>query len=220
MTSISMEDDMDLSMRAPYISMSEADDLPLLISEDLMWGALPCDAPKFMHEPKMNVAVDVQAMRLGSLANPELALASPKAGDFLLSNAQNNQSNDNNVHVSLLTNNGSRDADPSLVLGQSKRRKAVCEGIDVEDQENGKTMPMVSLLLQAVQGHGGQMNTTTSSSSSTSSDDTNHSDIIEPMFDEALAKNCEFRMMERVKKDKINDRCTLYGNGSMVCQIT
>ncbi|GAB0087527.1 protein similar [Sergentomyia squamirostris] len=38
---MSMEDDMDLTMRAPYISMSEADDLPLLISEDLMWGAFP-----------------------------------------------------------------------------------------------------------------------------------------------------------------------------------
>ncbi|XP_059610479.1 protein similar [Phlebotomus argentipes] len=38
---MSMEDDIDLSMRAPYISMSEADDLPLLISEDLMWGAFP-----------------------------------------------------------------------------------------------------------------------------------------------------------------------------------
>ncbi|XP_055678318.1 protein similar isoform X2 [Lutzomyia longipalpis] len=38
---MSMDDDIDLSMRAPYISMSEADDLPLLISEDLMWGAFP-----------------------------------------------------------------------------------------------------------------------------------------------------------------------------------
>lgn len=218
MTSISMEDDMDLSMRAPYISMSEADDLPLLISEDLMWGALPCDAPKFMHEPKMNVAVDVQAMQVGSLANPELALASPKAGDFLLSNAQNNHNNNNTVHVSLLTNNGSRDADPSLVLGQSKRRKAVCEGVDVEEQENGKTMPLVSLLLQAVQGHGGQMNTS-SSSCSTSSDDTNHSDIIEPMFDEALAKNCEFRVMDWVEKDKNDNRWTLYGNWTIVCHI-
>ena len=35
------DDDLDLSMRAPYISMSEADELPLLIAEDLMWGAQP-----------------------------------------------------------------------------------------------------------------------------------------------------------------------------------
>lgn len=34
---LNMEDDMDL--RAPYIPMSESDDLPLLISDDLMWGA-------------------------------------------------------------------------------------------------------------------------------------------------------------------------------------
>lgn len=36
---LTMDDDMDL--RAPYISMSEQDDLPLLISDDLMWGAHP-----------------------------------------------------------------------------------------------------------------------------------------------------------------------------------
>lgn len=36
---LNMEDEMDL--RAPYISMSEQDDLPLLISDDLMWGAHP-----------------------------------------------------------------------------------------------------------------------------------------------------------------------------------
>ncbi|XP_055642782.1 protein similar isoform X2 [Toxorhynchites rutilus septentrionalis] len=38
---LNMDDDLDLSMRAPYISMSEVDDLPLLTSEDLMWGAPP-----------------------------------------------------------------------------------------------------------------------------------------------------------------------------------
>ncbi|XP_058055586.1 protein similar-like [Anopheles bellator] len=32
-------DELDLSMRAPYISMSEVDDLPLLTSDDLLWGA-------------------------------------------------------------------------------------------------------------------------------------------------------------------------------------
>lgn len=38
---LNMDDDLDLSMRAPYISMSEVDDLPLLTSDDLMWGAPP-----------------------------------------------------------------------------------------------------------------------------------------------------------------------------------
>lgn len=33
------DDDLTMSMRAPYISMSEVDDLPLLTSDDLMWGA-------------------------------------------------------------------------------------------------------------------------------------------------------------------------------------
>jgi hypothetical protein len=38
---LSMDDDLDMSMRAPYISMSESSELPLLISDDLMWGAQP-----------------------------------------------------------------------------------------------------------------------------------------------------------------------------------
>lgn len=39
--SLNMDDDLDMSMRAPYISMSEASELPMLIAEDLMWGAQP-----------------------------------------------------------------------------------------------------------------------------------------------------------------------------------
>lgn len=38
---MNMDDDIDLTMRAPYIPMSGGDDLPLLLSEDLMWGAFP-----------------------------------------------------------------------------------------------------------------------------------------------------------------------------------
>ena len=38
---LNMDDDLDMSMRAPYISMSEASELPMLIAEDLMWGAQP-----------------------------------------------------------------------------------------------------------------------------------------------------------------------------------
>ena len=38
---MNIDDDMDLTMRAPYIPMSEGDDLPILMSDDLMWGAFP-----------------------------------------------------------------------------------------------------------------------------------------------------------------------------------
>lgn len=38
---LNMNDDLDMSMRAPYISMSESSELPMLIAEDLMWGAQP-----------------------------------------------------------------------------------------------------------------------------------------------------------------------------------
>lgn len=51
---LNMDDDLDLSMRAPYISMSEVDDLPLLTSDDLMWGAAPVSivegsSAKYLH---------------------------------------------------------------------------------------------------------------------------------------------------------------------------
>ena len=36
---LNMEDELDMTMRAPYISMCENDDLPLLTSDDLMWSA-------------------------------------------------------------------------------------------------------------------------------------------------------------------------------------
>lgn len=38
---LNMDDDLDMSTRAPYISMSESSELPMLIAEDLMWGAQP-----------------------------------------------------------------------------------------------------------------------------------------------------------------------------------
>lgn len=44
-TSLSDMDE-DLSMRAPYIPMGVGDDFPLLMSTDLMWGAVP-DKPSF-----------------------------------------------------------------------------------------------------------------------------------------------------------------------------
>lgn len=45
------EEDSQFSSKAPYISMSVTDDLPLLnVTEDLMWGALPEEkSPKPIH---------------------------------------------------------------------------------------------------------------------------------------------------------------------------
>lgn len=180
MTSISMEDDMDLSMRAPYISMSEADDLPLLISEDLMWGALPCDAPKFVQEPKINVTAEVANMQVVSGANVDFG----KAGDYLLSNTKG------------LDNPGSLLADKGASMVQhgrnSNKRRSPCL---TEGEEGTNTNPLASLLLQQVSGGsmGAEQTSITSSSSCSSSDDTNQSDIIDPMFDDSLAKNCECR---------------------------
>lgn len=55
---LNMDDDLDLSMRAPYISMSEVDDLPLLTSDDLMWGA---PAPVSIVEGSANAAAAAAA---------------------------------------------------------------------------------------------------------------------------------------------------------------
>lgn len=54
---LNMEDEMDL--RAPYISMSETDDLPLLISDDLMWGAHP-ETVNLAKELKQSIAKQQQ----------------------------------------------------------------------------------------------------------------------------------------------------------------
>lgn len=180
MTSISMEDDMDLSMRAPYISMSEADDLPLLISEDLMWGALPCDAPtmnKYGHESKLNVVVDVAAMQLPPTSN--------------ISNPQT-------LFATVIRDS----VDPGLVLQQQeggRRRKASGDNLVDErklkqQRSNVNGQAAVNhLLLQSSsvdEMETGRMNSNSASCSS-GSEDTNHSDIIEPLFDDTMAKNCE-----------------------------
>lgn len=194
MTSISMEDDMDLSMRAPYISMSEADDLPLLISEDLMWGALPttCDAPKFVQEPKMNVVVDVAAVQVVNGGNA--AGQVDKTGDFLLSsNTQNEVLQQRQQQQS-----------------NSRRRKSGGHfAADEEDQmRSAKAMPLVNLLLQPVSGEAaGALNgqqliavVSNGSNSCSSTEDATHSDVIEPMFEEAMTKNCEWMEWRRKRK--------------------
>lgn len=171
MTSISIaEDDMDLSMRAPYISMSEADDLPLLISEDLMWGALPCDPNKVQPAAKFNgklldVAPSMQA------ANASQALGVSKACDYLLAN--------NNV-AGLL---------PVVQTGNNNRRRKSAEEI---------TRANKTFLLQDSNAVGGIIVTPTASlhnSSCSSGEDTNQSsDMIEPLFEGTVTKNCEWNL--------------------------
>lgn len=182
MTSITMDEDMDMSMRAPYISMSEADDLPLLISEDLMWGALPCDGPKFQPEPKLNVIVDMATMQARQSLGQ--ALASVKAGDYLLSNGNpattSLLSTVSDAEVSLmLSSSSSSSRKKSGVLlqgGEEEEERAKGQQQEQVEQTNGKVIGMV--LLQ--QGVG-------ASSSSCSSEDTNQS-----IFDDSMTKNCEW----------------------------
>lgn len=57
---LNMDDDLDMSMRAPYISMSESSELPLLIAEDLMWGAQPDIKQSLSINRKMEIPVNVE----------------------------------------------------------------------------------------------------------------------------------------------------------------
>lgn len=178
MTSISIEDDMDLSMRAPYISMSEADDLPLLISEDLMWGALPCDSNKFVHESKLNTQVDMTTMQVLSDCNVDME----KAGDYLLSNIKGHNNNESLTpakNVSLVGNSSSK-----------RRREQLSDKEEANAQDNTEATPLIHLLLEQV---GSAQKTITSESCGSISEDTNQSGVIDPMFDDSLTKNCEFR---------------------------
>lgn len=62
---LNMDDDLDMSMRAPYISMSESSELPLLIAEDLMWGAQP-DIKQSLSSinRKMEIPINVEREQL------------------------------------------------------------------------------------------------------------------------------------------------------------
>ncbi|KAG5670956.1 hypothetical protein PVAND_001185 [Polypedilum vanderplanki] len=57
---LNMDDDLDMSMRAPYISMSESAELPLLIAEDLMWGAAPDIKQSLTINRKMEIPINVE----------------------------------------------------------------------------------------------------------------------------------------------------------------
>lgn len=180
---------MDMSMRAPYISMSEADDLPLLISDDLMWGALPCDAPKFVQEPKLNVVLDVSTLQV-MCGKTELA----KGGDYLLPNQSMHTSSS---PASLLATNVCDKVSPLTLqmISNDGCKRSKSGLLFAEDGENMKTMSSANLLLQQFGGEGIvtglQVN---GSGNCSSSEDTNHSDAIEPMFEESMVKNCEFKL--------------------------
>ncbi|XP_053698187.1 protein similar isoform X2 [Sabethes cyaneus] len=107
---LNMEDDLDLSMRAPYISMSEVDDLPLLTSDDLMWGAPPVSidgttgAGKYTMIKQEYPAVLQQANATISSgkskpANARTDLSSNNSTSNLNTSSCNSNINDNNCNV-------------------------------------------------------------------------------------------------------------------------
>lgn len=75
---LNMEDEMDL--RAPYIPMSEAEDLPLLISDDLMWGAHPEALTK---ELKNSISTITESMQQQQRQTLENSIASNKLDSSL-----------------------------------------------------------------------------------------------------------------------------------------
>lgn len=59
-----MDEDIELAMRAPYISMSESSELPLLIAEDLMWGAPPDLKQSIKNEVNLNNTITLAPLVL------------------------------------------------------------------------------------------------------------------------------------------------------------
>uniref|UniRef100_A0A336K5R8 CSON002255 protein n=1 Tax=Culicoides sonorensis TaxID=179676 RepID=A0A336K5R8_CULSO len=125
--SLHMEDDMDL--RAPYIPMNEAEDLPLLVSDDLMWGAHPDTLTKEFKNSMSNKQKTVQEPTLNTSAvstKIESNLVPPICEQEKLLNHQKIQQRKNSVlvHSDFLLNeiklrSSEQIVDPKDVIGNS-----------------------------------------------------------------------------------------------------
>lgn len=110
--STSMSDaDEDLSMRAPYIPMGVGDDFPLLMSTDLMWGAVP-DKPSFS---KTNISNKNRTWYIP----PPVAAAKTSLSSSLaqLLCADNTSQPSSRLLPAKCTDHGGGLVDPSDVLG-------------------------------------------------------------------------------------------------------
>jgi hypothetical protein len=92
---LNMDDDLDMSMRAPYISMSESSELPMLIAEDLMWGAQP-DLKQTLNvnkklELNLNNQTDAVDSRTQQKSTMESSLASLLCSQLLQHQQQINE---------------------------------------------------------------------------------------------------------------------------------
>ncbi|XP_055543814.1 protein similar [Wyeomyia smithii] len=103
---LNMDDDLDLSMRAPYISMSEVDDLPLLTSDDLMWGAPPVSidgtsgAGKYtiIKQEFPAVSQQINATLAGGKSEPAANVRTDLSSNSSTSNC-NGSGNENNCNI-------------------------------------------------------------------------------------------------------------------------
>uniref|UniRef100_A0A182QBY7 Uncharacterized protein n=1 Tax=Anopheles farauti TaxID=69004 RepID=A0A182QBY7_9DIPT len=121
-------DELDLSMRAPYISMSEVDDLPLLTSDDLLWGVpaatiegggpgTPISAfglsGKFFIKDEFSTLGSTSSHGTESSALVEQqSTASPAETTAI--DATNNSSNNRNGTIEIAVNNGNNDSKSAL----------------------------------------------------------------------------------------------------------
>lgn len=104
------DDDIDLSMRAPYIPMNENDDLPLL-TEDLMWSAFS-DEMSLHKSIKDTISSQTQTFDSSTMRKSNLAalLAGQQDNatckDITKHLTSTNTSDLNHCHLSKLSSNG------------------------------------------------------------------------------------------------------------------
>ena len=128
--SLNMDDDLDMSMRAPYISMNESSELPMLIAEDLMWGAQPDlkDALNITGKSEINAETKCpETENTTKTKSMESSLAALLCNQLLQQQQQQQQMDQNkvstspNVQVQLLEQGGNLTiVNPSTLIIQTE----------------------------------------------------------------------------------------------------
>lgn len=133
---LNMEDEMDL--RAPYIPMSEAEDLPLLISDDLMWGAHPETLTKELKNSISTITETIQQQQRQGL---ETSMGSSKLDSslaallceqvFIPQKQQQQQQQSNNNKNGIFVESGSILNETKLKLIDQQSADQIVNPVDV-----------------------------------------------------------------------------------------
>lgn len=134
---MNVDDDIDLSMRAPYIPMSENDDLPLL-TEDLMWSAFTDD---------LSLHKDINTITNDSMKG-STAMINDSSSLAALLQAHNNNNNNNNTSAnanlnSMITVFRCQDASDDVSTDMQDCKKS---GLNVDHGGDGELVNPVEVM--------------------------------------------------------------------------